>query len=64
MATKVQVGKLQVSVTEAVKVNGVEHVYNNADSFGVDNKRICVSGTSGGGWIIMGACLLLVKEDK
>ena len=32
MATKVQVGKLQVSVTEAVKVNGVEHVYNNVYS--------------------------------
>lgn len=32
MATKVKVGKLQVSVTEAVKVNGVEHVYNNVYS--------------------------------
>jgi hypothetical protein len=38
MATKVTVGKLQVSVTESVTVNGVEHTYNNLRSVaGINN---------------------------
>ncbi len=42
----------------------VEHVYNNADSFGVDKNMICTSGVSGGGWICLGASHLLTKANK
>jgi len=39
----------------------IEHVYNNANSFGVNNKQMMASGCSGGGWICFGACHLLTK---
>jgi len=50
MATKVTVGKLQVSVTESVTVNGVEHTYNNLRSVaGINNvaHRIVRTDASG-----------------
>jgi len=42
----------------------VEHVYENAGTFGVNKEQICASGVSGGGWIVLGACNLLAKADK
>tara|TARA_B100000287_G_C20343179_1_gene666667 strand:- start:46 stop:546 length:501 start_codon:yes stop_codon:yes gene_type:complete len=50
MATKVTVGKLQVSVTESVTVNGVEHTYNSVRSVaGINNvaHRIVRTDASG-----------------
>lgn len=41
--------------------NTVRHVYNNADSFGIDKERICMAGISGGGWICFGAATILAK---
>jgi len=34
-------------------VTAIRHVYNNADSFGVDNTKMCASGKSGGGCITL-----------
>lgn len=42
----------------------IEHVYNNADKWGVDRSKICASGVSGGGWICLGATILLARARK
>jgi len=42
----------------------IEHVYNNATAYGVNQNQICASGQSGGGWICFGGCNLLTKMGK
>jgi len=42
----------------------IEYVYNNDENFGIDKTKICASGVSGGGWICLGACILLAKANK
>lgn len=39
----------------------VRHVFENAEDFGVDASKICISGRSGGGWICAGAANLMAK---
>jgi len=39
-------------------------VYTNAAKYGVNPKLIMTSGVSGGGWICLGANLLLAKANK
>jgi acetyl esterase len=46
-------------ITDAYNV--IRYVYLNAAEFGVDKSKICISGTSGGGYIILGAALMLVR---
>ena len=36
----------------------------NAEKYGCDPNKLCVTGESGGGWISMGASILLSREDK
>jgi len=42
----------------------VEHVHKNAAKFCVNPRQIMTSGVSGGGWICLGANLLLAKANK
>ena len=44
-------------------VDGINHVIANATKYGIDPKKICIAGASGGGWIIGGATNLLVKAN-
>lgn len=44
--------------------DAIGHIVKNADSFGIDCNKICISGCSGGGWIIVGATNLLCKANS
>lgn len=44
-------------------VDGLCHIMKNADSFGIDCNKVCLSGCSGGGWICVGATNLMVKAN-
>lgn len=45
-------------------VDALFHVRDNADQYGVDINKLCISGASGGGYICTGAAVLLAKENK
>ena len=45
-------------------VDVVCHVVANPTKYGIDTKRICLAGCSGGGWIAVGAMNLLIKANK
>ena len=44
--------------------HGVRYVYQNADALGIDRTKICASGTSGGGWICLGAAYWMMKRSE
>ena len=35
---------------------------DNAEKYGCDPSKLTVTGESGGGWITMGACILMARE--
>ncbi len=39
----------------------IKHVYNNAEQFGVEKSKICISGYSGGCLMVLGAAYMLQK---
>lgn len=42
----------------------IEYLMENADKHGCDASKLCITGESAGGWITMGAAILLAREDK
>ena len=42
----------------------VKYICQNAEKLGVDPKKICVSGESGGGYVSLGACVMLAQNDE
>jgi acetyl esterase/lipase len=45
-------------------VEAVLHVLDNPEKFGIDPKKACMAGISGGGWIVAGATNVLVTKKK
>lgn len=45
-------------------VSVIHHILDNSKKYGIDPKRACLAGLSGGGWIVTGAMNLLVKASK
>ena len=44
-------------------LGAIKHIYENAESLGVDNTRIVIGGDSGGSWVAALASYLLAKND-
>ena len=42
----------------------IKYIKENAESLGVDPDRICIAGDSGGGYICLGAMVLLAQNDE
>ena len=42
----------------------VKHVYHNADCYGVDQKKICLGGRSGGAYLATGAAMLMAQKNE
>ena len=42
----------------------VKWTVQNAEGLGIDSKRICVMGDSGGGYITAGACVKLAQNNE
>lgn len=45
-------------------VDSLIHIVIDCKKYGIDPKRICLSGISGGGWIVAGAMNMIIKENK
>ena len=43
-------------------VDFTEFILANAERFRISPDRVCISGCSGGGWIVLGAANLMVKK--
>ena len=44
-------------------VDAVNHVLASPANYGINPAKTCISGCSGGGWIIVGAANLLAKAN-
>ena len=42
----------------------IKHVHTNAESLGIDPAKICIGGESGGGYICLGAMVLLAQNNN
>jgi len=42
----------------------VKYICQNAEKLGIDPKKICISGESGGGYVSLGACVMLAQNDE
>ena len=45
-------------------VDAVLHIHDNSQIFGINPKKICMAGLSGGGWIVAGAANILEKTSR
>lgn len=45
-------------------VAALKHILANAAKFKVDSSNVCITGISGGGWIVCGAANLLAKANE
>ena len=44
--------------------DAIKHIHKNADSFGINPSQICLSGTSGGAYVSLGAAILLGRSNE
>lgn len=45
-------------------IAAIKYFHSNSAKYGIDENFISVCGQSGGGWIALGAALLLVRADE
>lgn len=44
--------------------DAVKYIHKNSSEFGIDPNKICLAGTSGGGYVSLGASIMLAKNDE
>ena len=42
----------------------IEHVHEICEKYGCDNSKLIVTGESGGGWMTITSCILLMRAEK